>query len=67
MAQNLQGTVLSDLVVENNGYLGVNYASPKLISLALKSVIEIDDEITVLKNKVKQLENKVKQLERRAQ
>lgn len=66
IAQNLQETILSDLVVENNGYLGVNYASPKLISLALKSVIEIDDEIIVLKNKVKQLENKVKQLECRA-
>lgn len=63
IAQNVQKSSLADLVdTDNEGYLKLNYWSPKLISLALGGITQIDDEVTRLKARVRELENEVKQL-----
>lgn len=63
IAQNVQKSSLADLVdTDNEGYLKLNYWSPKLISLALGGITQIDDEVTKLKARVRELENEVKQL-----
>lgn len=63
IAQNVQKSNLADLVdTDDDGYLKLNYWSPKLISLALGGITQIDDEVTRLKARVRELENEVKQL-----
>lgn len=63
IAQNVQKSSLTDLVdTDDEGYLKLNYWSPKLISLALGGITQIDDEVTRLKARVRELENEVKQL-----
>lgn len=63
IAQNVQKSSLADLVdTDDEGYLKLNYWSPKLISLALGGINQIDDEVTRLKARVRELENEVKQL-----
>lgn len=57
IAQNVQNSILSDLVAKDKeGYLKLNYWSPKLISLALGGVMQVDSEVNKLKRKVKKLE-----------
>ena len=57
IAQNVQNSILSDLVAkDNDGYLKLNYWSPKLISLALGGVMQVDSEVSKLKRKVRKLE-----------
>lgn len=63
IAQNVQKSKLSDLVVnDDEGFLKLNYWSPKLISLALGGVVQVDGKVTRLKKKVKALEKEVKLL-----
>ena len=54
---------LKDIVeTDENGYYKINYWSPKLISLALGGVVQVDGKVTRLKKKVKALEKEVKLL-----
>ena len=63
IAQNVQKSKLSDLVAnDDEGFLKLNYWSPKLISLALGGVMQVDGKVTRLKKKVKALEKEVKLL-----
>lgn len=63
IAQNVQKSKLSDLVAnDDEGFLKLNYWSPKLISLALGGVVQVDGKVTRLKKKVKALEKEVKLL-----
>ena len=63
IAQNVQKSKLSDLVAnDDEGFLKLNYWSPKLISLALGGVVQVDCKVTRLKKKVKALEKEVKLL-----
>lgn len=63
IAQNVQKSKLSDLVgKDDEGFLKLNYWSPKLISLALGGVVQVDGKVTRLKKKVKALEKEVKLL-----
>ena len=63
IAQNVQKSRLSDLVAnDDEGFLKLNYWSPKLISLALGGVVQVDGKVTRLKKKVKALEKEVKLL-----
>ena len=64
IAQNVQKSKLSDLVAnDDEGFLKLNYWSPKLISLALGGVVQVDCKVTRLKKKVKALEKEVKLLQ----
>lgn len=64
IAQNVQKSRLSDLVAnDNEGYLKLNYWSPKLISLALGGIVQVDDKVTRLRKKVAKLERRIKELE----
>ena len=63
IAQNVQKSKLSDLVAnDDEGFLKLNYWSPKLISLALGGVVQVDGKVTRLRKKVKALEKEVKLL-----
>lgn len=63
IAQNVNNPLLNDIVAkDDNGYLKINYWSPKLISLAFGALTEIDDEVDKLKARVRELENEVEQL-----
>ena len=63
IAQNVQKSKLSDLVAnDDEGFLKLNYWSPKLISLALGGVVQVDGKVTRLKKKMKALEKEVKLL-----
>lgn len=65
IAQNVQKSRLSDLVAnDDEGFLKLNYWSPKLISLALGGIVQVDDKVTKLKKKVARLEKRIKELER---
>ena len=65
IAQNVQKSRLSDLVAnDDEGYLKLNYWSPKLISLALGGIVQVDDKVTKLKKKVARLEKRIKELEK---
>ena len=46
----------------DEGYMKLNYLDTRLISLAVGGIIEVDDEVTKLKKRVKELEEEVKQL-----
>lgn len=63
IAQNVNNPLLKDIVAkDNDGYLKINYWSPKLISLAFGALTEIDDKVNKLKARVRELENEVEQL-----
>lgn len=63
IAQNVNNPLLKDIVAkDNDGYLKINYWSPKLISLAFGALAEIDDKVNKLKARVRELENEVEQL-----
>lgn len=65
IAQNVQKSKLSDLVAnDDEGFLKLNYWSPKLISLALGGVVQVDGKVARLKKKVKALEKEVKFLKK---
>lgn len=63
IAQNVNNPLLKDIVAkDDNGYLKINYWSPKLISLAFGALTEIDDEVDRLKARVRELETEVEYL-----
>ena len=63
IAQNVNNPLLKDIVAkDDNGYLKINYWSPKLISLAFGALTEIDNEVDKLKARVRELEIEVEQL-----
>lgn len=63
IAQNVSNPLLKDIIAKDkDGYLKINYWSPKLISLAFGALIEIDDEVDKLKARVRELENEVEYL-----
>ena len=63
IAQNVNNPLLKDIVAkDDNGYLKINYWSPKLISLAFGALTEIDDEVSKLKARVTYLESEVERL-----
>ena len=63
IAQNVNNPLLKDIVAkDDNGYLKINYWSPKLISLAFGALTEIDNEVDMLKARVRELETEVEYL-----
>ena len=63
IAQNVEKSALNDMVyTSDDGYMKLNYLDTRLISLAVGGIIEVDDEVTKLKKRVKELEEEVKQL-----
>ena len=62
IAQNVKGTLLGDIVGERKERMYINYLDPRIISIALKGVIEVDDEVTRLKKRVRVLEEQVRLL-----
>lgn len=63
IAQNVNNPLLKDIVAKDkDGYLKINYWSPKLISLAFGALTEIDNEVDKLKTRVRELETEVEQL-----
>ena len=67
IAQHVSNPLLKDIIAKDkDGYLKINYWSPKLISLAFGALTEIDDEVDKLKAKVRELENEVEYLKNKA-
>lgn len=65
IAQNVNNPLLKDIVAkDDNGYLKINYWSPKLISLAFGALTEIDNEVDKLKARVRELETEVEYLKK---
>lgn len=65
IAQNINNPLLKDIIAKDkDGYLKINYWSPKLISLAFGALTEIDDEVDKLKARVRELENEVEYLKK---
>lgn len=63
IAQHVNNPLLKDIVAKDkDGYLKINYWSPKLISLAFGALTEIDDEVDKLKARVRELETEVEYL-----
>ena len=63
IAQNVNNPLLKDIIAKDkDGYLKINYWSPKLISLAFGALTEIDDEVDKLKARVTYLESEVERL-----
>ena len=63
IAQNVNNPLLKDIIAkDNDGYLKINYWSPKLISLAFGALTEIDDEVDKLKARITYLESEVERL-----
>ena len=63
IAQHVSNPLLKDIIAKDkDGYLKINYWSPKLISLAFGALTEIDDEVDKLKARVRELETEVEQL-----
>ena len=59
----LRNTLMQDLVEKDeDGYLKINYWSPKLIAVAFGAIEQVDDEVAKLKARVRELENEVEQL-----
>ena len=59
----LHNTFMQDLVEKDeDGYLKINYWSPKLIAVAFGAIEQVDDEVAKLKARVRELENEVEQL-----
>ena len=58
----LHNTLMQDLVEKDeDGYLKINYWSPKLIAVAFGAIEQVDDEVAKLKARVRELENEVEQ------
>ena len=54
---------MQDLVEKDDeGFLKINYWSPKLIAVAFGAIEQVDDEVAKLKARVRELENEVEQL-----
>ena len=67
IAQNVNNPLLKDIIAKDkDGYLKINYWSPKLISLAFGALTEIDDEVDKLKARVRELESEVEYLKNKA-
>ena len=67
IAQHVNNPLLKDIIAKDkDGYLKINYWSPKLISLAFGALTEIDNEVDKLKAKVRELENEVEYLKNKA-
>ena len=65
IAQNVNNPLLKDIVAkDDNGYLKINYWSPKLISLAFGALTEIDNKVDKLKARVRELETEVEYLKK---
>ena len=63
IAQNVSNPLLKDIIAKDkDGYLKINYWSPKLISLAFGALTEIDNEVDKLKVRVRELETEVEYL-----
>lgn len=63
IAQHVNNPLLKDIIAKDkDGYLKINYWSPKLISLAFGALTEIDDEVDKLKARVRELETEVEYL-----
>lgn len=63
IAQHVNNPLLKDIVAKDkDGYLKINYWSPKLISLAFGALTEIDNEVDKLKARVRELETEVEYL-----
>lgn len=63
IAQHVSNPLLKDIIAKDkDGYLKINYWSPKLISLAFGALTEIDDEVDKLKARVTYLESEVERL-----
>ena len=63
IAQHVSNPLLKDIIAKDkDGYLKINYWSPKLISLAFGALTEIDDEVDRLKARVRELETEVEYL-----
>lgn len=63
IAQHVSNPLLKDIIAKDkDGYLKINYWSPKLISLAFGALTEIDDEVDKLKARVRELETEVEYL-----
>ena len=59
----LHNTLMQDLVEKDeDGYLKINYWSPKLIAVAFGAIEQVDDKVAKLKARVRELENEVEQL-----
>lgn len=59
-----QNPYMEDLVTcGEDGYLKINYWSPKLIAVAFGAIEQVGDEIDKLKARIKELESKIKELE----
>ena len=59
----LHNTFMQDLVEKDDeGFLKINYWSPKLIAVAFGAIEQVDDEVAKLKARVRELENEVEQL-----
>ena len=65
IAQHVSNPLLKDIIAKDkDGYLKINYWSPKLISLAFGALTEIDDEVDKLKARVRELETEVEYLKK---
>lgn len=63
IAQQVNNPLLKDIIAKDkDGYLKINYWSPKLISLAFGALTEIDNEVDKLKARVRELETEVEYL-----
>lgn len=63
IAQHVSNPLLKDIIAKDkDGYLKINYWSPKLISLAFGALTEIDNEVDRLKARVRELETEVEYL-----
>lgn len=59
----LHNTLMQDLVEKDeDGYLKINYWSPKLIAVAFGAIEQVDDEVSRLKARVVFLESEVQRL-----
>ena len=67
IAQHVSNPLLKDIIAKDkDGYLKINYWSPKLISLAFGALTEIDNEVDRLKARVRELETEVEYLKNKA-
>ena len=67
IAQHVNNPLLKDIIAKDkDGYLKINYWSPKLISLAFGALTEIDNEVDKFKARVRELENEVEYLKNKA-
>lgn len=65
IAQHVNNPLLKDIIAKDkDGYLKINYWSPKLISLAFGAITEIDNEVDKLKARVRELETEVEYLKK---